>query len=742
MIKLENITKYYYSSQSVTCALRKINLDFKIGEFIAITGESGSGKTTLLNIISGFDAYEDGEMFIDGNSTSYYDEEDWEKYRKDNISFIFQNYNLIESYSVLENVMVSYIIDGYSFEEAKRRAIEKLKLVGLDIDINKKTSKLSGGQKQRLAIARCLAKETNIIVADEPTGNLDDENGKSVLKLLKELSKDKLVIVVTHNITQIEPFITRKIRLHDGQIVSDDVINQIDDEINNDYQKVNKSDLNKCLSFSFMNFKSQPLKMFLIFILLFITCLSSFIFLGNFKANLDENKTKELTNSLFQNFDDTRLMVSTNNSDVITDEIINKTKIKNVVSVEKYHYITDVNYYRPDDYKFVIDSGMQDVGNESILIDGSYYVLKDHSHFMRSSYCLDQSMLKAGRLPENGFEMVVYSNDLNVLNKNELVMFRNEKTMGSGSFYKYDVKIVGILKENTYQTYFSDLLCQIMDISGQDLDMTFTYKMSIDGMNRFFSLKFPFLVVDQYIGDYDISFGEGFKKTIISAGFVNDNLLVKSSAGNKVFSCKFNNYPTLKVSKNALGVSEELFKEIYELYADQRQFALFINDYANTNKVQEELNKLGYKSISCFKSSVLGYDSSKVIARFFNLIISILALFFINIIAVLITVTILKIKKNDYLIFKFNGLTNSLCKKISYMETIFMGVMSFTMLIIICLILNSFTQNKTIYDFFKFINIYDYLIIFIIGLITSCTIAHIFSGFINKVTKVTTLKEE
>jgi len=150
--------------------------------------------------------------------------------RSREIGFIFQNYNLIDSYTVLENVMVTYIIDGYSYKEAKVKAKEKLKLVGLENDSHKKAIKLSGGQKQRLAIARVLAKETNIIVADEPTGNLDVENGNQVLSILKELSKDKLVIVVTHNQGQVEPFVTRKIRLRDGEITSDEEVVQVEEE--------------------------------------------------------------------------------------------------------------------------------------------------------------------------------------------------------------------------------------------------------------------------------------------------------------------------------------------------------------------------------------------------------------------------------------------------------------------------------------------------------------------------------
>lgn len=204
MLKLVNVSKYYYSSNSVTCALRNINLEFNIGEFVSITGESGSGKTTLLNIISGFDSYEEGEMYFNNKETSYFDKKDWEDYREKEISFIFQNYGLIESYSVIENVMVAFMIQGLPYKESKQKAKELLSYVGLLDQANKKAIKLSGGQKQRLSIARALAKDTKIIVCDEPTGNLDSENGDMILALLKKISSDRLVIVVTHNQSQIE----------------------------------------------------------------------------------------------------------------------------------------------------------------------------------------------------------------------------------------------------------------------------------------------------------------------------------------------------------------------------------------------------------------------------------------------------------------------------------------------------------------------------------------------------------
>lgn len=227
MIELKDVTKYYSSDTSVAMALRNINLEFHKGEFVVITGKSGSGKSTLLNVISGMDTYEEGEMYFNGMETSYYDKKDWEDYRRENISFIYQSYNLIDSYTALENVETVMRIENgkESRRERKKRALEILDQVGLKKRARHKAVHLSSGQKQRLGIARALAKDTDIIIADEPTGNLDVENGVAVMKMLYELSRDKLVIVVTHNFEQVQDFATRKIRLFDGEVAEDILLN-------------------------------------------------------------------------------------------------------------------------------------------------------------------------------------------------------------------------------------------------------------------------------------------------------------------------------------------------------------------------------------------------------------------------------------------------------------------------------------------------------------------------------------
>lgn len=221
LIRLQNVSKYYYSKGIIASGISKINLDIDAGEFVVITGESGSGKSTLLNVISGLDTYEDGEMYIDGQETSHYTAVDFEEYRKKYISCIFQSFNLISSYTVYQNVALAMQIDGYNAKEIRAKVIEILEKVGLAAYKNRKVSKLSGGQKQRVAIARALAKDTRILVADEPTGNLDSESAEGIVQLLTEIAEDKLVIVVTHNYDQFKKHATRVIKMHDGKIVED-----------------------------------------------------------------------------------------------------------------------------------------------------------------------------------------------------------------------------------------------------------------------------------------------------------------------------------------------------------------------------------------------------------------------------------------------------------------------------------------------------------------------------------------
>ena len=228
MIELKNVSKFYYDNGIITTGFYNINLRLNLGEFVVITGESGSGKSTLLNIISGVDNYEEGEMYINGKETSHYEEKEFEEYRKKYIANIFQNFNLVNSYTVYQNIELILILNGYKRKKIKNRVLNVIEKLKLSKFKNTKVSKLSGGQKQKVAIARALVKETPIIVADEPTGNLDSESAREVIKLLSEVSKEKLVILVTHNLNQVENYATRIIKMNDGQIIENREIKKVE----------------------------------------------------------------------------------------------------------------------------------------------------------------------------------------------------------------------------------------------------------------------------------------------------------------------------------------------------------------------------------------------------------------------------------------------------------------------------------------------------------------------------------
>ena len=221
MLELKGIYKSYRIDDLSIEVLKNININFRDKEFISILGASGSGKTTLLNIIGGLDSYDKGDLLIDGFSTSKYLDKDWDNYRNNRIGFVFQNYNLIDHLSVYDNIKVSLTLSNMNKDEIDKKIKDVLDKVGLINYINKKPNTLSGGQMQRVAIARALVNNPDIIVADEPTGALDSKTSKEIMKLLGNISKDKLVVMVTHNSELASKYSTRIINIEDGAIISD-----------------------------------------------------------------------------------------------------------------------------------------------------------------------------------------------------------------------------------------------------------------------------------------------------------------------------------------------------------------------------------------------------------------------------------------------------------------------------------------------------------------------------------------
>ena len=258
MLKLKNIKKDYKTGDFIQHALKNISVSFRKNEFVAILGPSGSGKTTLLNIIGGLDRYDSGDLIIDGKSTKSFKDKDWDAYRNHAVGFIFQSYNLISHISVLENVEMGMTLSGVSAAERRKKALELLEKVGLKDHAHKRPNQLSGGQMQRVAIARALANDPKIILADEPTGALDSKTSTQIMELIKEIAKDKLVIMVTHNAELAKDYASRIVSMKDG-VILDDTDSYDDENKRSGELSIKKTSMSllSALKLSFNNIKTK-----------------------------------------------------------------------------------------------------------------------------------------------------------------------------------------------------------------------------------------------------------------------------------------------------------------------------------------------------------------------------------------------------------------------------------------------------------------------------------------------------
>ncbi len=537
-IKLQNISKYYYSETAVTQALQGINLEFRMGEFVAITGESGSGKSTLLRIISGMDTFDDGELYVDGQPTFQYDEDDWEEYRRTKIGFVFQDYSLIGHYTAKENIVSALLIMGVPEKEAGDKAIHYLERVGLSAQRDQRASKLSSGQKQRLSIARALAKNTDIIVADEPTGNLDSETGAQIVKLLRDLSQDHLVIMVTHNYEQVEKYVTRKVRLHDGSLILDvsenmdtnqksevsenmdtDQKSEVSENMDTDQKSEvsentdtdQKSEMSENVDnnektsdgkksesneerlrdrtigriFVRMNAVRQPEKIALFIGFFLAAAIVSFLFIGQLLMNADDIYTKKYSATSFARKDDKRISIRRKDQKFMTKKDIDQlTKMKHVVSVDQYDIVNDVNYYFEEgkDYRQEYGYNRMSTSNEGGLYDSQNveYVKKDQ--YMRSSSCLKKSDLVKGSLPKKIDEVVLYDRGKYKVGDTITFFYTSDVLWSSTENYiQRKMKVSGLLKNKDKQVYFSPEICTMLQstVTGGKVFYEYAYNQQL-----------------------------------------------------------------------------------------------------------------------------------------------------------------------------------------------------------------------------------------------------------------------
>ena len=426
MLKLENITKIYEGKNFKQIALNDVTLAFRNNEFVSILGPSGSGKTTLLNIIGGLDKYTYGNLIIDGVSTRKYKERDWNNYRSKKVGFIFQSYNLINHQTVLSNVLLSLNIAGKPKKESIKLAKKVLKDVGLENYIKKKPKELSGGQMQRVAIARALVTNPDIILCDEPTGALDSQTSIQIMELLKKISKEKLVIMVTHNVTLANKYSDRVIALNDGVITYDtspyEVENYSLKKIKNKRKTMNKF---TSLSLSFNNLLTKKSRTLLTSFAGSIGIIGIALVLSLSKGTqkyinkIEKNTFSKYPISIMESYIDYQNMFdkekeSCKNGSIcsindLTNNVVNDNKIN---SISKFSNILKQNYENINNYTLDINYNYNidlNIYKDNKMIENSSLYFKDF--FNNNSPLLKEYTLIYGKLPEKYNEIVIVTDE-------------------------------------------------------------------------------------------------------------------------------------------------------------------------------------------------------------------------------------------------------------------------------------------------------------------------------------------
>lgn len=715
MIKLKDVSKYYYNKGLITSGITKINAEFNIGEFIVITGESGSGKSTLLNVISGLDTYEDGEMYIDGKETSHYGDEDFEEYRKEYISNIFQNFNLVGSYTVYQNIELVMLINGYTKKEARPKILKLINEVELTKYKNTRVSKLSGGQKQRVAIARALAKNTPIIIADEPTGNLDKRAAESVLKTLALTAKDKLVIVVTHNYEQVEKYATRKITMFDGKILEDKIITKTDEvKTDGNLESKKMKPLSKLRLGVRNTFNIVPKFLLLLAVFLFM-----FAAITTEMAGLRENKYEEErvgNNSYLQNKDTSRIIINKSDKSPFTDEDYQRIEaLGNISRIQKDDYLEDLSASLYSDYYYISGS-----------------VIK------RTSQKLD-----LGRNIEKDNEVVIQ------MNKENNTIGDPEKILNKEFMYNYQdnttkLKVVGIIFNDDLDY---ESIIEVSDNMINEFILNYvisrtTQTLTVNGADTYCNLFY----IDS-VNDSSIYVNENLNNNSYPIKMV--SLSLSNTYVNKVFDLKVEHVLNKYNSKRLTGYSYEentcyLSKNLIRntLISDKYQTSVFVKDEVKINDTINDLMNLGYSTYAVKDMLINESATMTYIYNIINLVLMIIILVAMFFISYLIIKLILKSRKNYYTIIRILGGSKKNCKSILKIELYTILNIAFIVIIFLVYMIVNGMIDISLRSSLKLLNIKDYVLIYILIFALTYLISVRFGRFIFKESAIKTYNEE
>ena len=737
LLKLKNVSKFYYSKGVIATGFRRVNIEFDTNEFVVITGESGSGKSTLLNVISGLDSYEEGEMYINGEETSHYREIDFENYRKKYVSNIFQSFNLVNSYTVYQNIELVLLLNGYKRKEVKTKVLELIQKVNLTKYKNTKVSKLSGGQKQRVAIARALAKETPIIVCDEPTGNLDSKAAHEVIDTLKEISKDKLVIVVTHDFPLVKDVATRVVEMNDGKILSD---KKIEKNIPNENIQIHE---NKGIGFyniirlgirNTFNIIPKFVLMFFVFLFVTMSLLSEY---GGLKKS-EYELSKNGYNYYFHDTSETRIVINKKDHSIITNEDIdNIKKLSNVNKVVIHDIFLDNNYsFNTKDYNYYLNGLLKDISELKSNVD-------------------------YGRMPENNDEVVVYTSADDYYFSYQKDEMLNNNFYIFGNTEKKPIKIVGIVYSQDSFVYDNYIYAK------SDLIEEYAQEISYNYINT--KLELNGKEIESYMNQGYVYALFPSKKVKKGEAYVNESLNYECKNYNckkqnlkiNVESLYFNKSNTLKITniynednvKSLLGfnkkdnrfgsifINEEDYNNLYN--EDIYQISVFADDKDNVTSLANSLEDLGYFTLEIRKSLMLEGETLIKVIKIFKLVMTILLSITLFFISYFVIKLILKSRNIYFGTLRILGANNKNMKRILDVELFTNASLAYIVyMIMIVSTNNGIIQNKTISDILSYLQIRDYILMYIILITMSYLISTRFARKIFKNSAMKAYKEE
>ena len=654
LLTLRDVSKYYTSGQSVVMGLNKINLTFRAGEFVAITGESGSGKSTLAKIMAGILPYESGEMLVCGRPTSHYDGSDWERYRSDSISFISQSYDILPGCTVERNVVSALRLTGMEKTEANIRAKEILHEVELWSLRSRRAAKLSSGQKQRLSIARALAKPAPILIADEPTGNLDGENSEKVISLLAAAAKNRLVIIITHEFDEVADHATRHITLQDSVVSADVALREaVQTETHAPERKRVPS---KGLSFytAHLQITSRPVWSAIMLAFFALSAFAVFAFLGTFIVNLDDTSTRIYDNSAFRNGDKERIVVVREDGTPLTDEDVQTLfTVPYTQSIERYGAVSDVNYFYREgiDYfpHYSAEGGDMLTDATNVVMQAT---LEGNTLFVQTVPVLvnGEEFLTSGRLPGNMFEVV--AGDESLLGQTIPVYIQDVKNWGINTYLAMNATVVGTTDCGPH-LYFAEQLGRaitthtryntgfVIPDYTQELDGLF---LASEKMHQHYSLIMG-NVRDGQTGVYIENTGTHSDWIL---AITDDGMLFRCYGGEEeTMALELGEQPHGYAMLYSIVVSPESFDRMVEP-GYSTQMCLNIEDYAYTDEVLDTLRALGYGALSPYQMGSNEQDEELAAERMQTLKICLLALVAVILLQIVVLRAMFSMETEEY----------------------------------------------------------------------------------------------